>query len=109
MGWAFMATFVPLGYFGIFSGSDPDVRGRKKYELKKAANKQPKSFRFHNFLSDEIQELTGFTGSKLQVSLNGFEPAVMLAAVAADIELLLIICEKIFLDGKTYTKSFTNF
>ena len=33
MGWAFMMTFVPMGYFGMFHGSDPDVRGRKKYQL----------------------------------------------------------------------------
>jgi len=85
MGWAFISTFGPLGYFGVFHGSDPDVRGRDKYELKKAANKQPKSFRFDNFLSEELQELTGFSGSKLQLSLNGFEPAVLLAANAADI------------------------
>ena len=84
-GWTFLATFGPLGYFGIFSGSDPEISGRKKYELKKAKNAQPKSFRFDNFLSDEIQELTGLTGSKLQASLNGFEPAVLMAATAADI------------------------
>ena len=85
MGWAFMAAFVPLGYFGVFSGSDVDVSGRKKYQLKKAGNRQPKSFRFENILSDEIQELTGLSGSKLQVSLNGFEPAVFLASMAADV------------------------
>lgn len=85
MGWAFIAAFAPLGYFGIFSGSDVDLAGRKNYQLKKAANKQPKSFRFENILSDEIQELTGLNGSQLQVSLNGFEPAVFLASMAADI------------------------
>jgi len=85
MGWAFMAAFVPLGYFGVFSGSDINVSGRKRYQLKKAGNKQPKSFRFENILSDEIQELTGLNGSKLQVSLNGFEPAVFLASMAADV------------------------
>ena len=109
MGWAFMATFVPLGYFGIFSGSDPDVRGRKKYELKKAANKQPKSFRFHNFLTDEIQELTGFTGSKLQVSLNGFEPAVMLAAVAADIGAIIANMQEDFSGWENIHKEFYQF
>ena len=57
----------------------------KRYQLKKAGNKQPKSFRFENILSDEIQELTGLSGSKLQVSLNGFEPAVFLASMAADV------------------------
>ena len=35
MGWAFMAAFVPLGYFGVFSGSDVNVSGRKRYQLKK--------------------------------------------------------------------------
>ena len=85
MGWAFMAAFVPMGYFGVFSGSDTDVSGRKNYQLKKAGNKQPKSFRFENILSEEVQELAGLSGSKLQVSLNGFEPAVFLASMAADI------------------------
>jgi hypothetical protein len=109
MGWAFLATFGPLGYFGVFSGSDPDVRGRKKYELKKAANKQPKSFRFHNFLTDEIQELTGFTGSKLQVSLNGFEPAVMLAAVAADIGAVINNMQEDFSGWENIHKEFYQF
>ena len=85
MGWAFLVTFVPLGYFGIFSGSDVNERGRKKYPLREAANHQPKAFRFKNFLSDEIGELVGLTGSKLQVSFNGFEPAVLIASVAADL------------------------
>ena len=109
MGWAFMATFVPLGYFGVFHGSDPDIRGRKKYELKKGANKQPKSFRFHNFLSDEIQELTGFTGSKLQVSLNGFEPAVMLAAMAADIGAIISNMQEDFSGWENIHKEFYDF
>ena len=85
MGWAFMAAFVPLGYFGVFSGSDIDVSGRKRYQLKKAGNKQPKSFRFQNILPEEIQELTGLSGSQLQLSLNGFEPAVFLASMASDV------------------------
>jgi len=89
LGWAFLATFVPLGYFGIFSGSDVNERGRKGYPLREAANNQPKSFRFKNFLSDEIGELTGLTGSKLQLSLNGFEPAVLIASVAADLGAIL--------------------
>jgi hypothetical protein len=89
MGWAFMATFVPLGYFGVFHGSDPDVRGRKKYHLRKSDNRQPKSFRFTNILPDGVQELTGLSGSKLQLSLNGFEPAVLLASTAADLGALL--------------------
>ena len=109
MGWAFMATFVPLGYFGVFHGSDPDVRGRKKYELKKAANKQPKSFRFHNFLSDEIQELTGLTGSKLQASLNGFEPAIMLAAMAADIGAIINNMQEDFSGWENMHKEFYQF
>ena len=109
MGWAFMATFVPLGYFGVFHGSDPDIRGRKKYELKKGANKQPKSFRFHNFLSDEIQEMTGLTGSKLQVSLNGFEPAVMLAAVAADIGAIINNMQEDFSGWENIHKEFYDF
>ena len=109
MGWAFMATFVPLGYFGVFSGSDPDVRGRKNYELKKQSNKQPKSFRFHNFLSDEIQELTGLTGSKLQGSLNGFEPAVMLAAVAADIGAIISNMQEDFSGWENIHKEFYQF
>ncbi|WP_435149975.1 hypothetical protein ACIJYB_03965 [Candidatus Pelagibacter bacterium nBUS_44] len=109
MGWAFMATFIPLGYFGTFHGSDPDVRGRKKYELKKAANKQPKSFRFHNFLTDEIQELTGLTGSKLQVSLNGFEPAIMLAAMAADIGAIINNMQEDFSGWENIHKEFYDF
>ena len=109
MGWAFMATFVPLGYFGVFHGSDVDVRGRKKYELKKAANKQPKSFRFHNFLSDEIQELTGLTGSKLQGSLNGFEPAVMLAAISADIGAIIAKMQEDFSGWENIHKEFYEF
>jgi len=109
MGWAFMATFVPLGYFGAFHGSDVDVRGRDKYELKKAANKQPKSFRFHNFLSDEIQELTGFTGSKLQLSLNGFEPAIMLAAQAADIGAIISNMQEDFSGWENIHKEFYDF
>jgi len=89
MGWSFMAVFVPLGYFGAFSGSDPNIRGRKKYPLREAANFQPKSFRFHNFLTKELQELIGLKGSKLQLSFNGFEPAVLIASVAADLGVLL--------------------
>ena len=85
LGWGFMSTFGLLGYYGVFSGGDIAVRGRKNYQLKKAANKQPKSFRFENILSDEVQEITGLQGSKLQVSLNGFEPAILLASVAADL------------------------
>ena len=85
MGWIFLTTFGPLGYWGVFGGSDPEMRGRKNYEIKKASGRQPKSFRFDNFLSDEIQELTGLQGSTLQVSLNGFEPAVFLASIAADL------------------------
>ena len=89
MGWAFLMTFVPLGYFGIFTGSDVNERGRKGYPLREAANHQPKSFRFKNFLNEQIGELTGLTGSKLQASFNGFEPAVLIAAVAADIGAIL--------------------
>ena len=88
-GWAFMATFVPLGYFGIFGGSDvAKYNGREGYLLKQASGKQPKSFRIHNFLNEkapQVAELTGLTGSKLQLSLNGFEPAVLLASTAADV------------------------
>ncbi len=109
MGWAFMATFVPLGYFGTFHGSDVDLRGRKKYELKKAKNAQPKSFRFHNFLSDEIQELTGLTGSKLQLSLNGFEPAIMLAAIAADIGAIINNMQEDWSGWENTHKEFYNF
>mgnify|MGYP003346972595 CR=1 FL=1 len=50
-----------------------------------AVKNKPKSFRFENILSDEIQELTGLTGSQIQISINGFEPAVLLASVAADL------------------------
>ena len=50
---------------------------------------QPKSFRFHNFLNKELQELIGLKGSKLQLSFNGFEPAVLIASVAADLGVLL--------------------
>ena len=97
MGWAFLMTFVPLGYFGMFSGSDPmdpATKGRKEYPLKEAANMQPKSFRFDNLLEgefaeayglDKIGKYTGLTGPKMQVNLTGFEPAVLMASVAADI------------------------
>lgn len=92
-GWAFMATFVPLGYFGYFGGSDADrYAGRDKYLLKQASGKQPKSFRYHNFIKEnfpQVAELTGLTGNKLQLSLNGFEPAVLLASNAADIGAIL--------------------
>ena len=88
-GWAFMATFVPLGYFGVFGGSDVvTYGGRDGYLLKQASGKQPKSFRFHNFLNEKapkVAEITGLTGSKLQGSVNGFEPAVLLASTAADV------------------------
>ena len=43
---------------------------------------------FHNFLNEKapkVAELTGLTGSKLQLSLNGFEPAVLIASTAADV------------------------
>ena len=85
MGFMFLSTFGPLGFWSVFSGSDPEIRGRKDYEIKKASGRQPKSFRFDNFLSDEIQDLVGLQGSTLQVSLNGFEPAVFLASIAADL------------------------
>ena len=88
-GWAFMATFVPLGYFGVFGGSDvATYNGREGYLLKQASGKQPKAFRFHNFINEkfpEVAELTGLTGNKLQLSLNGFEPAILLASTAADV------------------------
>ncbi len=89
MGWGFMTVFVPLGYFGEFHGSDVNQRGRKSYPLREAANMQPKSFRFHNFLNKELQELIGLKGSKIQVSFNGFEPAVLIASVCADLGVLL--------------------
>ena len=99
MGWAFLATFVPLGYFGKFSGSDPDKRGYEGYQLREASNKQPKSFRFHNFLNDEWGEVIGLDklaeklgvqeAEDLQLSFNGFEPAVLVASVAADLGFLL--------------------
>ena len=99
MGWAFLATFVPLGYYGFFSGSDPDKRGYKGYPLREASNKQPKSFRFHNFLNDEWGEVIGLDklaeklgvqeAEDLQLSFNGFEPAVLIASVAADLGFLL--------------------
>jgi len=99
MGWAFMAAFVPLGYYGFFSGSDPDKRGFKGYQLREASNKQPKSFRFHNFLNDEWGEVIGLDklaeklgvqeAEDLQLSFNGFEPAVLVASVAADLGFLL--------------------
>ena len=99
MGWAFLVTFVPLGYYGIFSGSDPDKRGFKGYQLREASNKQPKSFRFHNFLNDEWGEVIGLDklaeklgvqeAEDLQLSFNGFEPAVLIASVAADLGFLL--------------------
>ena len=89
MGWGFMTVFVPLGYFGEFHGSDVNQRGRKSYPLREAANMQPKSFRFHNFLNKTLQELTGLKGSKLQLSFNGFEPAVLIASVCADLGALL--------------------
>ena len=47
MGWGFMATFVPLGYFGIFGGSDvAKYNGREGYLLKQASGKQPKVLGF---------------------------------------------------------------
>ena len=99
-GWAFMATFVPLGYFGVFGGSDvAEYNGREGYLLKQAAGKQPKSFRFHNFLNEkfpEVAELTGLTGSKLQLSLNGFEPAILLASTAADVGAIIAELEDDF-------------
>ena len=97
MGWAFLMTFVPLGYFGVFSGSDvmdPATKGRKEYPLREAANWQPKSFRFDNLLDgefaeayglDKVGQYTGLTGDKMQINLTGFEPAVLIASVAADI------------------------
>ena len=109
MGWAFMMTFVPLGYFGTFHGSDIDVRGRDKYQLKKADNRQPKSFRFENFLSDNLQELTGLTGSKLQLSLNGFEPAVLMASVAADVGHILANMQENWSGWDKAHKEFYNF
>ena len=99
MGWAFMSAFIPLGYFGGFSGSDPDKRGFEGYQLREASNKQPKSFRFHNFLNDEWGEVIGLDklaeklgvqeAEDLQLSFNGFEPAVLVASVAADLGFLL--------------------
>jgi hypothetical protein len=99
MGWAFLAAFVPLGYFGKFSGSDPDKRGFEGYQLREASNKQPKSFRLHNFLNDEWGEVVGLDklaeylgvqeAEDLQLSFNGFEPAVLIASVAADLGFLL--------------------
>ena len=57
-GWAFMATFVPLGYFGIFGGSDvAKYNGREGYLLKQASGKQPKSFRIHNFLNEKAPKM----------------------------------------------------
>jgi len=97
MGWAFLMTFVPLGYFGVFSGSDvmdPATKGRKEYPLREAANWQPKSFRFDNLLEgefaeahglDKVGQYTGLTGPTMQINLTGFEPAVLIASVAADI------------------------
>ncbi len=87
LGWGFLCSFGYLGYMGFFSGSDKDIKGsfRDKYQLQKAGNRQPKSFRMQNFLSEEIQEITGLQGSKLQLSLNGFEPAVFMASMAADV------------------------
>ena len=47
MGWGFMATFVPLGYFGVFGGSDvAKYNGREGYLLKQASGKQPKVLGF---------------------------------------------------------------
>jgi len=99
MGWAFMSAFIPLGYFGGFSGSDPDKRGFEGYQLREASNKQPKSFRFHNFLNDEWGEVIGLDklaeklgvqeAEDLQLSFNGFEPAVLVASVAADLGFLM--------------------
>jgi len=99
MGWAFMATFIPLGYYGKFSGSDPDKRGFQGYQLREASNKQPKSFRFHNYLNDEWGEVIGLDklaeylgvqeAEDLQLSFNGFEPAVLMASMAADLGFLM--------------------
>ena len=47
-----------LGYFGIFGGSDVAVyNGREGYLLKQASGKQPKAFRFHNFLNEKAPKL----------------------------------------------------
>ena len=108
-GWMFLAAFAPLGYFGVFSGSDPEIDRRKGYQLKSASNRQPKSFRFENILSEDIQELTGLTGSKLQLSLNGFEPAVLLAGVAADIGGLIANLQKDYSGWKNVDRQFYDF
>jgi len=109
MGWAFLSSFGTLGYFGIFSGSDFDLAGRDNYQLRKAANLQPKSFRFQNILSDEIQELTGLKGSQLQISLNGFEPAVFMAAMAADVGHIIANIQEDFSGWKNIHKDFIYF
>jgi hypothetical protein len=72
MGWAFMMTFVPLGYIGTFRGSDLDVRGRKKYQLKKLIIDNQNLLDFIIFYQMKLQELTGLTGSKLQAKFKWF-------------------------------------
>ena len=65
-----------------------NIMAEKELSLKQASGKQPKSFRIHNFLNEkapQVAELTGLTGSKLQLSLNGFEPAILIASTAADV------------------------
>ena len=99
MGWAFLVAFMPLGYYGKFSGSDPGKRGWKGYPLREASNAQPKAFRLHNFLNEEWGEVVGLDklaeylgvqeAEDLQLSFNGFEPAVLIASVAADLGFLI--------------------
>ena len=71
-GWAFMATFVPLGYFGVFGGSDvATYNGREGYLLKQASGKQPKSFRLHNFLNTKLTRNSGESLTSELIVISG--------------------------------------
>lgn len=70
----FFMVFAPLGYLGYFAGSDPELgMGKKKREMQKAKNYQPKSFRIP----------TG-EGKELQINISGNDPIALMAAMAAD-------------------------
>ena len=64
---------------------------------------------FENILPEEIQELTGLNQSQLQLSLNGFEPAIMLAAIAADIGAIINNMQEDFSGWENIHKEFYQF
>ena len=52
-GWAFMIAFV-FGTLEFLEDLMLQYGGREGYLLKRASNKQPKAFRFHNFLNEKF-------------------------------------------------------